>query len=154
METVIRVATGADVPSLLGLVREYRDFEGISGFEAPRIERVLRELLAKPEFGCIWIVEAGSRAAGYLAAVYVYSLEHAGLTAEIDELYLQPSFRSGGIGRRLLGTAEEEFVRAGCTNVSFQIGHSNEAARRFYERSGYQAREGFGLMDKPLSPAP
>jgi GNAT superfamily N-acetyltransferase len=150
MDTVIRVATAGDITALLGLVREYWDFEHIDGFDAERLTPVLADLFSKPEFGCTWIVEDGTRAVGYLAAVYVYSLEHAGLTAEIDELYLQRPFRSSGIGRRLIGVAEDEFARIGCTSVSFQVGRANDAARRFYERCGYTARDGYELMDKSL----
>jgi GNAT superfamily N-acetyltransferase len=152
MEPVIRVATAGDMTALLTLIREYWDFEHIDGFDAARLAPVLAELFARPELGCTWIVESSGRAVGYLAAVYVYSLEHAGLTAEIDELYLQPEVRSGGIGRRLLGMAEDEFARVGCTNASFQIGRGNEAARRFYERCGYAPRDGYGLMDKGIGP--
>jgi GNAT superfamily N-acetyltransferase len=152
MDPVIRVATIADVTALLGLIRQYWEFEHIDGFEAERLTPVLVDLLARPELGCIWIVENGRDAIGYLVAVYVYSIEHAGLTAEIDELYIEPAHRSGGTGRRLLGVAEEEFARAGCTNVSFQIGRKNADARRFYERCGYAARDGYDLMDKMLSP--
>ena len=153
MDPVIRTATAGDIAALLGLIREYWDFEHIDGFDPERLTPVLEELFARPGFGCTWIVEDGGRAVGYLAAVYVYSLEHAGLTAEIDELYLQPAFRAGGVGRRLVGAAEEEFARVGCTNVSFQIGRANEAARRFYERCGYTARDGYALMDKRIGRA-
>jgi GNAT superfamily N-acetyltransferase len=153
MEPVIRVATAGDVTALVALVREYWEFEHIEGFEAERLAPVLEEILGRPAAGCIWIVESGRDAIGYLAAVYVYSIEHAGLTAEIDEFYLQPGHRSGGLGRRLLGIAEEEFARVGCTNVSLQIGRTNGAARRFYERCGYTARAGYDLMDRTLSPA-
>jgi GNAT superfamily N-acetyltransferase len=153
MEPVIRVATAGDITALLALVREYWELERIDGFDAERLAPVLANLFASPELGCIWIVEHSGHAVGYLVAVYVYSLEHAGLTAEIDELYLQPPHRSVGIGRRLVGMAEEEFARIGCTNVSFQIGRGNEAARRFYERCGYAARDGYGLMDKTVSAA-
>jgi GNAT superfamily N-acetyltransferase len=153
MEPVIRVATAGDVTALAGLVREYWQFEHIDGFDAERVVPVLNELTARPGAGCLWIVESGREAIGYLAAVYVYSIEHAGLTAEIDEFYLQPGHRSGGLGRRLLGIAEEEFARVGCTNVSLQIGRTNAAARRFYERCGYAARVGYELMDRTLTAA-
>jgi GNAT superfamily N-acetyltransferase len=153
LKPVIRVATAGDVTPLAGLIREYWELEHIDGFEAERLVPVLDELVARPGAGCIWIAENGREAIGYLAAVYVYSIEHLGLTAEIDEFYVQPAHRSCGLGRRLLGIAEEEFARVGCTNVSLQIGRTNAAARRFYERCGYAARAGYDLMDRTLSPA-
>jgi GNAT superfamily N-acetyltransferase len=63
--------------------------------------------------------------------VYVFSLEHLGLTAEIDEFFVLPSVRSHGLGDGLLHRAEAEFVRRGCTNVALQLGRGNDRARVF-----------------------
>ena len=79
---------------------------------------------------------------GYLLAVYVFSLEHLGLTAEIDEFFVLPSARGRGIGEELLRLAEAEFVRRGCTNVSLQLGRGNDRARTFYRALGYGERDG------------
>ncbi len=56
-----------------------------------------------------------------LLAVYVFSLEHLGITAEIDELFVLSSQGDRGIGAELLEVAESEFRRLGCTNVSLQL---------------------------------
>lgn len=112
----------------------------------------LRRLLSGPRLGAGWIAFEGDTAVGYLLAVYVFSLEHLGLTAEIDEFFIQPQYRSQRAGSQLLPAAEAEFARAGCTNVSLQLGRGNDAARRFYRRHGYVERGGFDLVDKMLKP--
>jgi hypothetical protein len=89
-------------------------------------------------------------AVGYLLAVYVFSLEHLGLTAEIDELFVLPSQRGRGVGAELLRCAEAEFLRAGCTNVSLQLSRGNDAARAFYHRHGYSERSAYELLDRML----
>lgn len=73
MTVVICPLTSNEIPALLRLVAEYWIFEDIA--------------------------RAGHDAAGYLLAVYVFSLEHLGLTAEIDEFFVLPSFRGREIGR-------------------------------------------------------
>jgi GNAT superfamily N-acetyltransferase len=88
--------------------------------------------------------------AGYLLAVYVFSLEHLGVTAEIDEFFVLPSCRGHGAGSQLLQAAEAEFARMKCTNVSLQLGRGNDTARTFYRRQGYSERAGFELLDKML----
>ena len=50
----------------------------------------------------------------------------------------------------LLRVAEEEFLQAGCTNVSLQFSRGNEAARGFYRRHAYTERAGYELLDKRL----
>ena len=97
-----------------------------------------------------WIARVKGEAVGYLLAVYVFSLEHLGVTAEIDEFFVLPSARSGGIGDELLRLAEVEFRRRRCTNVFLQIGKGNDRALAFYRAHGFDGRAGFDLLDKML----
>jgi ribosomal protein S18 acetylase RimI-like enzyme len=150
----IRRATSDDARALTALVREYWAFEGIDGFDAAMCARVLGDFFSTLALGQAWIAEQGGAAVGYLLACFVFSLEHGGLTAEIDELYLVPALRGAGCGRRLLELAEASFEAAGCTNVSLQLGRGNDAGRAFYERCGYRPRAGYELLDKMLPARP
>lgn len=150
MTVVIRQTEIKDIPALLQLVDEYWRFEDIRGFDPAQVTSQLERLLADPALGNCWIASTDRDAAGYLLAVYVFSLEHLGLTAEIDEFLVLPSFRGRDIGSKLLKIAEEEFVRRRCTNVSLQLGRGNEKARAFYRQHGYGERAGYELLDKML----
>jgi GNAT superfamily N-acetyltransferase len=149
----IRAATPSDIPGLLALVRRYWEFEAIEGFTALRVELLLKRLIATPHLGAAWVAEAEGRLTGYLIAVTVFSLEHGGLMAEIDELYVLPEARSRGVGARLLATAEAALAAEGCVRLQLQLGAANAAARGFYERRGYRARDGYRLLDKALGAA-
>jgi len=150
MNAEIRPAAASDIPVLLPLVEQYWLFEDIAGFEPARVGRELARAFADPGLASGWIAIARNEAVGYLLAVYVFSLEHLGLTAEIDEFFVLPSARGRGIGDALLRMAEAEFVRRGCTNVALQLGRGNDGARAFYRRHGYDERAGFELLDKML----
>ena len=150
MNTVIRPMAKDDIPALLRLVEEYWVFEDIAGFDPASVAKELERLLGDPALGSGWIAWSGQDAAAYLLAVYVFSLEHLGLTAEIDEFFVLPSFRGREIGSELLGVAEAEFLRRKCTNVSLQLGQQNDRARAFYRANGYGERTGFDLLDKML----
>jgi ribosomal protein S18 acetylase RimI-like enzyme len=153
MATMVRVrrAGPADVPLLLPLVAAYWSFEGLAGFEERRVGAQLTRLLGEPRLGAGWLGFAGDKPAGYLLAVYVFSLEHLGLTAEIDELFVAPSTRGHGLGAALLAQAEAAFQAAGCTCVSLQLARGNQAGRAFYHRGGYRERAGYELLDKILN---
>ena len=146
----VRAAVPADVPQLLALVRRYWDFEGISGFDALRVEVTLQRLLAEPQLGQIWVAAGAHALEGYLIAVHVLSLEHQGLMAEIDEFFVLPETRARGVGAALLQAAEAALARRGCVRLQLQLGLENAAARRFYRRRGYAERAGYELLDKPL----
>jgi ribosomal protein S18 acetylase RimI-like enzyme len=139
-----------DIPALLRLVEEYWNFEDIAGYDPASVTKELERLLGDPALGSGWIAWSGQDAAAYLLAVYVFSLEHLGLTAEIDEFFVLPSFRGREIRSELLQVAEAEFICRKCTNVSLQLGQQNDRARAFYRANGYGERAGFELLDKML----
>ena len=150
MTSTVRPAAAGDIPVLLALIEQYWAFEDIPGFDPVRVGAELERLLTDLRLGAVWIAEVNRKPVGYLLAVYVFSLEHLGLTAEIDEFFLLPSSRGLGAGSRLLRAAEAEFARMECTNVSLQLGRGNEAARKFYRERGYADRSGYELLDKVL----
>lgn len=154
MPVTIRPAACADIPQLLSLVRRYWEFEEIAGFTALRVELTLQQLLAEPRLGSAWVAEDQGQLIGYLIAVRVLSVEHQGIMAEIDEFFVLPQARSRGVGARLLAAAEAALARGGCVRLQLQLGVANEAARAFYERRGYAARDGYRFLDKALSAAP
>jgi GNAT superfamily N-acetyltransferase len=144
----IRNALAEDVPRLAELVSQYWAFEGISQFETQRVSELLLELIRRPDAGSLWIAHVDGAPAGYLLAVYVFSLEYGGVTAEIDELFVLAAYRAQGVGASLLKAAETEFARRGCRKVALQLSRHNEGARAFYHRSGYTERAGYELLDK------
>ena len=147
----IREATVSDVSVLLPLVEEYWRFESLSGFNPGRVSTQLKRILSQPQLGEGWIATANGIPVGYLLAVYVFSLEHLGITAEIDELFVLPSQRGKGIGVTLLNTAESKFRKVGCSNVSLQLSRQNDSARSFYHGREYLERSAYELLEKTLN---
>jgi GNAT superfamily N-acetyltransferase len=147
---LIRLATTEDIADVASLVERYWEFESIGGFARPRIETLLRRLLAEPERGACWVAEADRRLCGYLLAVFMFSLEHGGLMAEIDEVFVSHEMRSAGVGSLLVAGAERDLAQRGLVRLQLQLGVDNHRARLFYERHGFLRRAGYELLDKPL----
>ncbi len=147
---VIQRAHSGDAAALLPLVAQYREFESLGGFRPAAVQAQLERLFSSPALGAAWVACEGQRPVGYLILVYVFSLEHQGLTAEIDEFFVVPEQRGSGVGSQLLAEAEAESRRQGCTNISLQIGTSNLRAKEFYRRHGYSERSGFNLLEKEV----
>lgn len=145
-----RSATAADSAGIALLVEQYWCFEDIGRFDRGRVTVLLEDFLDHPQFGSCWVVEEQQRLCGYLLAVFMFSLEHGGRMAEIDELFVTPELRSAGIGSLLLAAAERELAQLGLVRLQLQLGTCNRRGRLFYERQGYRSRSGYELMDKPL----
>lgn len=60
---------------------------------------------------------------------------------EVQELYVDPAFRSRGIGRALLTKTETELKKDGYTWVKLQCSTFNPQALKFYEREQYKDRQ-------------
>lgn len=144
------MACGDDIPQLMPLIRQYWEFDGISGFDPGRIEPVLSRLLADLRLGTVWVAQSGERLIGYLVAVCLLSLEHQGLMAEIDELFVVPQERSRGTGGQLLAAAERALVEVACVRLQLQVSVSNAPARAFYQQRGYTPRSSYQLLEKAL----
>jgi GNAT superfamily N-acetyltransferase len=139
-----------DIAGITLLVQRYWEFESIEDFDAPRIVALLSGLLSQPERGACWVAEAEGQLRGYLLASFMFSLEHGGLMAEIDEVFVTQELRSGGLGSQLVAQAERELAQQGLVRLQLQLGVGNERARAFYERRGFRRRAGYELLDKPL----
>ncbi len=150
MNPAIRAAAAADLPRLARLVGEYWRFESIAAFSAESVTPLLARLLSQPEFGSIWVAERDGCLVGYLIAVHVFSLEHRGMMAEIDEFFVVPAARATGVGAALLTAAESALARRGCVCLQLQLARDNGRGRAFYRRHGYTERDGYELLDKRL----
>ena len=56
----------------------------------------------------------------------------------VENLFVAPDHRDGGVGSRLLDAAESALVADGAETVVLDVMAGNEAARRFYRRHGYR----------------
>jgi GNAT superfamily N-acetyltransferase len=151
---IIRSARVEDVAALGRLVEQYWSFEGIEGFDQRRVENLLRDALSADDRALCWVDECEGAIAGYLLAVLMFSLEHGGIMAEIDEFFVAHTFRHRGIGAALLQEAESMLQERGVQRLQLQLGSSNAGAREFYAARAYAPRSGFDLWDKSLRRSP
>ncbi|MFN8443509.1 MAG: GNAT family N-acetyltransferase [Caldilineaceae bacterium] len=62
---------------------------------------------------------------------------------DIEDLFVLGDWRSQGVGTALIHAAEEQVLAQGFQHIGLSVGIENPAARRLYERLGYQDA-GFG----------
>lgn len=95
-------------------------------------ERATRSLGESP--GQVLVAKVG----GEVIGVAVYRIDgRLPIPAYLQSLAVKPGWRSRGVGRVLLRAVEEKVFATG-PNLFLYCTEDNIAARRFYEREGYQ----------------
>ena len=137
----VRIATGADIPHLVELMRE---FYGESSYplDDAWATAAFEHLLGEPALGAVWLVEDGETPIGHVVLTVHFSMEFGGLCGTIDDLYVKPSYRRRGAGRAAIEAVIAECRHRGCRAVSVEVGADNRAAKALYEKFGLVRLDG------------
>ena len=65
----------------------------------------------------------------------------------IDNIYVDPEYRDSTVGSQLLDHAEADLSEAGADVFALSVMFANDAARRLYERRGYEPHR--IMLEKP-----
>ena len=87
------------------------------------------------------IAERGSEAVGMVLFFPWLSTWRGRLNLYIQDLYVEPGERGGGLGRRLLAAAAREGKVRGCRGLLLAVEIGNAEAAQFYSRLGFQRIE-------------
>ena len=142
----LRRATPADLPAILPRTRALNAHEGI--VVAPdALEAALRNLLAAPDLGGVWLVERGAEIVGYAIVTFGYDLEFAGRDAWLTELWIDDDSRNTGAGTAALALLDAELRPLGVRALHLQVRPENPALR-LYERAGFERSPRYVLTRK------
>lgn len=99
----LRAARPDDLAELVRLARAFYDEDGFTTSDAD-LDRNFRALFAIDDRAHIAIAELGNRAIGFALTTAQLVLE-SGLVAELQDLYVEPENRRGGLGAALIEDA-------------------------------------------------
>jgi GNAT superfamily N-acetyltransferase len=139
MENVhYRRMEAADREVVAGMIMAFYEEAGGGEFMNPgMIERTFRQLAAHPDYGWVVLFEAESRILGYALLINFWSNEYGGIVLNIDELYVVPAARGGGVG-----TAFLDHLAAGHLGdfvaLKLEVLPYNRRAMRLYEKLGFE----------------
>ena len=133
-----RVATPDDAATVARLLdafsREYDTPTPGAAVLATRLERLLvrEDVIA---------LLTGDPAVAVALLTLRTNVWYEGPVALLDELYVVPDLRGGGLGSSLLAAAEDTVRRRGGEVLEINVDGDDVDARRFYERHGYANTE-------------
>ena len=132
---MIRPATPSDLPLIVAFSSALNAHESISITDAA-LDAGLRELLADPRLGTVFVIDDGGVAAGYALCAYSFDLEFGGLEAWLTELFIADDARGRGLGSAAIRQLEVELRARGVKALHLQVRPENPAVA-LYERLGF-----------------
>jgi ribosomal protein S18 acetylase RimI-like enzyme len=89
---------------------------------------------------CLIVSQVNSKVVGFAHGSLRFTPEYlgGGLTGMVTHIYVSPGHRGKGIGDLLLGELEKWFKVKNVSSIDLQVIEGNEAARRFWQKNGYQ----------------
>lgn len=103
-----------------------------------RIRGSLENLQNHPERGFCLVLKGAGQTLGAAYVSFVWALEHGGLSAWLEELYVSPEHRCGGYGTLLLKRIIAECIAAGCAAIDLEIDADHERVRTLYQRADFR----------------
>jgi GNAT superfamily N-acetyltransferase len=135
---MIRVeqATERDIPIILQMIRDLAEYERMLP-DVVATEAGLREALfsAKPDAEVI-IAYDGDEPAGFALFFHNFSTFLGRRGLYLEDLFVKPSFRGRGIGKRLLVELARIAIARGCGRFEWSVLDWNEPSIGFYKSLG------------------
>jgi GNAT superfamily N-acetyltransferase len=136
--TAVRLATPADAPELAQLLHDFNtEFDTPSPGPAVLAPRLAELLAANSTFAVL----AGTPAVGLALVTVRPNVWYDGPVALLDELYVAPDRRNGGLGTALLAEVVAQSHARGVELVEINVDEGDVDAQRFYVRHGFSATE-------------
>jgi GNAT superfamily N-acetyltransferase len=103
-----------------------------------RLARAIDAVLDDPALGFFHVARTRAGVVGVAYVATIWSLEHGGRSAWLDELYVEPEYRLQGVGAELLHAAMERARRMGCAAMDLEVDADHARAEHLYTRAGYR----------------
>ncbi|HEX5857467.1 MAG TPA: GNAT family N-acetyltransferase [Microbacterium sp.] len=134
----VRRATPADAPAAARLLHDFNaEFE----VPTPGVDILSARLRTLISGDVTWVLLAGDPAVGIAVVTLRPNVWYEGLVALLDELYVEPGLRGGGIGGALIERLLADAIAAGISAVEINVDEGDVDAQRFYERHGFRSTE-------------
>jgi len=137
----IRAATIDDAALLSALIREFAEFNHELDHVTIQAEDLARDGFGPDPLFHALIAELSGDPAGY-ALYFGYYSTWTGRGLFLEDLFVRPSFRRHGVGKKLLVAIAQIAVDQGCRHMRWEVRDWNKPAIELYTTLGAEFREG------------
>jgi GNAT superfamily N-acetyltransferase len=132
----MRKASLADVEQLVTMMAEFYS-ESPYTLNLRRATEAFRLLLADERLGHVWLIQADSKDVGYVVVTLCHSMNYGGLSAVVDDFFIQRAFRGAGLGKAAMEGVRSFCAERGIRAIHVETGRDNAPALAVYRRAGF-----------------
>lgn len=140
-DCTVRRATREDAGLVLAFIRELAEYERLPHEVVATEDELERTLFGERPYAEVLLAFDGGAAAGFALFFHNYSTFLGRPGIYLEDLYVRPAHRGGGIGRALLARVARTAVDRGCGRLEWWVLDWNRPAIDFYERLGATAMD-------------
>ena len=141
MSITIRPARVQDCALILRFITELAVYERAEDQVAATVETIAASLFAPDSPARALICEQDGEPAGYAVYFFSYSTWLARRGLYLEDLYISPSHRGAGAGKRLLQHLAQLAVDSGCGRFEWSVLDWNQPAIDFYRSTGAKPQD-------------
>jgi GNAT superfamily N-acetyltransferase len=132
----LRAAEPRDVAAIVGLIRELAEFEKLTHLVQVTPQSLLPQLFGERPAAEAVVAERESQVIGFALFFTNFSTFLGKPGLYLEDLYVQPAHRNGGVGKAMLTYLAGLANQRGCGRFEWSVLDWNVNAIRFYERMG------------------
>lgn len=140
----VRPLTRDELEQALPLIAGYQRFYGVEAPDDDRNRSFFSRFLAPSEDGLLLGAWEGNELAGFATIYWTFSSTLATEVVLMNDLFVRPETRGGGIGRALIQACVEVAKARGAPHVEWLTAIDNRLAQALYERVGAERSAWFG----------
>lgn len=137
MHIEFKLCTSTDFDRVCDLMLSlYTEDPGSKPMTKEKAMHTLETLTTKSDLGTVLVIQENGSIIGYCILINFWSNEYGGNIVHIDELYIQESHRSKGIGSHFIETlAKSKFANA--VSLQLEVTPDNNRAVKLYKKLGF-----------------
>lgn len=139
----VRPAVPADVGTVAGFIRDLAVYEELSDECHVDEDNLAAHLFGARPWAEVLVADVAGTAAGFALFFPTYSTFLARPGLWLEDLFVAPEHRRGGVGRALLGHLAEIAVERGCGRLEWAVLDWNRPAIDFYRQLGARLMDGW-----------
>ena len=136
MSVTVRQGQRRDVPLIADLIRRLAEYERLADQVTMTEDKLEHALFGPRPYAETLIAETAGAPVGFALFFHNFSTFLAQPGIYLEDLFVLPEHRGGGVGRALLQALARTAVERECGRMEWAVLDWNESAIGFYERLG------------------